>query len=587
MADELAPKINDLPIEPLTHVASFLPLPSRALFALSFTDVDTATAFSRKIIAAQDGCETLLDFGTMEKDQAVKLTDEDLDAILRCIDAANKVKVLRLTNCINISGVGLESLRGSETIEKIDFTLVADREVQHLDPQPPLLPEHVVPILDSIIASRGSSLKHLQFPKHWRRDGSHENSDPFYQFTRSDPFHQFMGRFNEYLMVVDSDECWKNRCAHCNEMAEEPPVEMWDGSAQDYGVQYRTCSVCSKHHCDGCLYNSDDGCYNMYFCAKCERTYCSDCSEQYVKCGRCDKAYCMQCRTDVECSEPDCDVEICDDCGCTCLKCKRPYCDFCFTDGATNNIRYSGINGKCNSGQCPRCYDDDAEGQVSNDIQNDDDDLSSVASNETTTTQQPDTADVQEPQMMDGSMAGGPTLSSTGIQQQQQHPDSNNGTATTAAASGTATAGENPSSSNDSMPQNQNNDDAAADTGGTLHHPAADNNTAALRGNVLKYFMTNNSAAVPLQWKLSAAMRRSSTVASAVPPTQANSEVATSSSQALHLLAAVSSSLNVASTVPPAQANSEAAASSSSQQMPRSKRKMGQQGGRENKDTDD
>ena len=513
-------KIYDLPIEPLSHVASFLPLPSRALFAMSlatahFSDNDISpTTFSREIIAAE-GWETTLDFGSMEKDLAAKLRDEDVDAILRCIDAVNKVKILRLTNCINISGVGLEPLRGSEIIEKIDLTLVDDREVQRLHPKPPISLEHVLPILDSIIVT-GSSLKHLQFPQHWRKDTSDDDSEAF---------NQFLGRFNQSM---NSSEC--NRCAKCNVMEEEPKVEMYDHTSQDYGVQYRTCSVCTKHHCEGCCIQ-DDGSNYVYFCTKCERTYCSDCSEQYV-CERCDKAYCVQCKTDMECSGSDCDVELCGHCRLVCLKCKKSHCNFCINEDTNRCIICDRDDRHCSA-----CSNIAAEEQLSNNMQNNDDEnyddvLTAVEIDETTT--QPATSATSE--IKDGAMACGPTLSSTWMQRQQLVADN----ATTAAA----TSANHPALSNDSVLQN-------ADTSRNLHPPAFNSMAGEQeQSSLFAYFTSTN----PIQ---------------------------------LNLSAAVSSSSTVASTVPPAQANSEAATSSSLQQTRASKRKKSSQGGRENNEADE
>ena len=80
-------KIYDLPIEPLTHVADFLSLPSRAMFAAALAAADapfsgegglSSTENSQKI--AGDACE-ILDFGDIEKDLAIKLRDDDIDVM--------------------------------------------------------------------------------------------------------------------------------------------------------------------------------------------------------------------------------------------------------------------------------------------------------------------------------------------------------------------------------------------------------------------------------------------------------------------------------------------------------------------------
>eukprot|EP00985_Skeletonema_marinoi_P006094 scaffold2645_cov96-Skeletonema_marinoi.AAC.1 len=70
-----------------------------------------------------------LDFEDIEEDLAIKLSDGDISAVLTCIDAVNRLKTLKLTNCINIIGVGLEPLRGSSIIEQIDLSLVENIRV--------------------------------------------------------------------------------------------------------------------------------------------------------------------------------------------------------------------------------------------------------------------------------------------------------------------------------------------------------------------------------------------------------------------------------------------------------------------------
>ena len=180
-------------------MSSYLAAPSRALFAvaLKFEDVDSSAAII--------GCRWVaLDFGDIEKDLVAKLSDDDIRDVLLSIDAVNNLKRLRLTNCINISGVGLEPLRGSTIIRKIDLSLVGDHESPKLDLGPSLSCAEVLPILDSII-ERGEdcSLEYLQFPNEWCRID-----------TESD-FHAFLARYNDYL---SSEEVV---CFPCNSNIDE------------------------------------------------------------------------------------------------------------------------------------------------------------------------------------------------------------------------------------------------------------------------------------------------------------------------------------------------------------------------------
>ena len=103
----------------LKEVASFLVAPSRIFFAIAITPpsspFETIMARSRRkkshsSIAGSDW--NTLDFGEIEKELAAKLSDDDISQALLHINAVNKVKRLRLTNCVNITGAGLGLLRG-------------------------------------------------------------------------------------------------------------------------------------------------------------------------------------------------------------------------------------------------------------------------------------------------------------------------------------------------------------------------------------------------------------------------------------------------------------------------------------------
>src|SRR5210317_2018667 len=94
--------IDNLPSSALTHIASFLSVPSRALFAVALS---VTSEESLAIVGTQCG---ILDFGEIHKDLAAKLTDDDISNILRSVNAVDRVKRLILTGCVNITGAGLE-----------------------------------------------------------------------------------------------------------------------------------------------------------------------------------------------------------------------------------------------------------------------------------------------------------------------------------------------------------------------------------------------------------------------------------------------------------------------------------------------
>jgi len=216
---------------------------------------------------------------------------------------------LKLTNCINIIGVGLEPLRGSTIIEQIDLSLVGDHQSPNISPKPPISRELVLPILVSIIEREGCSLRHVQFPSVWSEGG------------KSIQFEQFRMRYNEML---------DNRgvgCAKCN--TNLPPGDLsWMG---ERNLQNYTCYECLKHFCSRCI--NDDGEDMFGYCNTCEKMYCQDC-EETKRCSCCDFEYCVDCRDFTDCS--GCDSVFCEECIASgnehskCYECEGRFCnEFC------------------------------------------------------------------------------------------------------------------------------------------------------------------------------------------------------------------------------------------------------------------
>jgi len=277
-------------------VSSYLTLPSRALFAvaLNYRDVERCSAI------VGDHQLDVFDFGDIEKELAVKLTDEDVNCALLSIDAVNNLKTLRLTNLLNISGIGLEPLRGSTMIEKIDLSLVGDHESPDLSPAPPISCTEVLPILDSIIDMGGaSSLKLLVFPTEWR-----ELED----ISTCQDFYDFLDGYQELLCsrVVT--------CLKCDENLAEDyrMLEMSTDIKHEYATQNVTCYDCMKHYCQNCMEDGVGGLGRAYcmskLCGICNRRYCFHCSGEW-SCGGCDEWFrpdCMDMKQCAQCDENKC-----------------------------------------------------------------------------------------------------------------------------------------------------------------------------------------------------------------------------------------------------------------------------------------
>ena len=347
--------IRDLAVEPLTHVASFLAAPSRAMFGIALssklshldgaevgppqtiwwinphalTEEDESSASVKKIAGKYEN----LDFGEIEKSLAAKLTDDDMYNIILCLDRPdNRIKKFRLTNCINITGTGIERFYGSDTIEMIDLSILPD----HINLRKPkftwsynirLSFPNVETILDSVIDNFFSncSLQYLHLPWYWRYHPKPEVNG-------------FIARYKRM---------WKDRhtvCAKCT-CRFEPQVH--HGGI----LQMNTCSICTKHYCFDC--EDENGQQFISTCNRCDRVHCQACVSM-ENCACCRESFCKHhCggsevwkkdwgRDFEECS--GCDEKICGACAFerTCKQCRQTDCGWCrHQNGDWRNGDYS------------------------------------------------------------------------------------------------------------------------------------------------------------------------------------------------------------------------------------------------------
>ena len=369
--------LSDLPIGALSHMSSYLTLPSRALLAVALNchgDTDSSSA----IVGDQ---QDALDFGDIEKELAAKLTDDDVKGVLLSIDAINNLKTLRLTNLLNITGIGLEPLRGSTMIEKIDLSLVGDNESPDLSHIPPISCTEVLPILNSVIdMGEASSLKLLIFPKEWRKGRNTESG-----------FHVFLVRYNELLRTREVT------CLKCHDYLTDnnnsiSHIALIVGRL--YGTQDGTCYDCLKHYCLECEVDEDGenvycmsllcGICNRHYCLNCIRaSYCGSCNESYCvdcidtkQCANCEEITCLNCISERKCRNDCCDGKIwcntCDEDGDALKHCDNCDTDYCIPCSDANTDAKHSIDfcvgcreslcGKCrlikckDGSGCTRCY---------------------------------------------------------------------------------------------------------------------------------------------------------------------------------------------------------------------------------------
>jgi len=294
--------ISDLPVGFIADVSVYLDKPSRAILAATLSAPSSSwkndnlmrrlSPISTAIISASQW--NTLDFEEIEKELANKLNDDDIRAVLKCISAQDVLKKLKLCGCINITGIGLNPLRGSVVLEQIDLSLVRKYEDPRIKSIPKISEEAVLPILDSLISADGCSLKHIVFPHIWRV-GERRVSDE-----------SFQRRYNTMFMRRI------NSCSHCN--ANMRDHEYWMSG----NVHCNVCYDCLKPFCEECV--DEVGLENgiLTYCPYCEKDFCRDCVPRIL------------------CADRSCHEMVCSGCAETCHVCRERkcanclfYCEYC------------------------------------------------------------------------------------------------------------------------------------------------------------------------------------------------------------------------------------------------------------------
>lgn len=322
-----------MPHDHLTAIADYLPKSSRALFAVALTAPSKSfstsnwkgklSEASKAIISStisgpfipvpesngwedarlkdyysKDGWEKL-DF-IDSRDLSKKLSEDDIGAVLVCIDAKNKLKSLRL-NCIDIVGHALEPLREATTIEEIAFKMDTKQ----------LSKSTVLPIIESIIDTEGSSL----FKKWCVYDNSENtNGDPPLVLPTEwkegksryeQPLNGFLSKVNQ--MLISEGKCR----ADCHAKRQK------DGGTN---TGHMSCLTCFSTYCSDCNGNET---YSVLKCDKCNLTLCTWCEQDFATCRECNSTFCSVC------AEED-DVDAAKQCG-DCWLNHDPICFGCVT----------------------------------------------------------------------------------------------------------------------------------------------------------------------------------------------------------------------------------------------------------------
>ena len=340
--------INDLPIGFLVEVSTYLSKPSRAILAIALSasslswkkevDGEKLPTISKAIIAASDW--NTLDFVDIEDSLAYKLKDNDLRAVLTSINARQILKSLTLTNCINIIGHGLETLRESNVLQLLDLSLVGKHDCPgkvHYDEKGyPIRDQQrnlmsydvVLPIIESIIASARCALKYTIFPDMWH----------WHRGERATLFEDFARRYNERFERARLS-CAK--CSNSNVLSTSlDNVYPWMDNRLN---QYNVCYDCLKPICKNCI--DDEWFVKLRFCNACQKHFCLDCVKVY-ECEQCTEGVCKGC---MQTCDDGCESAFCKD-GCipTCDSCGRASCWEC-----GNVLKCEDCDEKAN---CRGCY---------------------------------------------------------------------------------------------------------------------------------------------------------------------------------------------------------------------------------------
>lgn len=234
--------ITDLPVGILEDAASYLCKPSQALFAVAMSAPSTSwcqynlvhrPSPATKAIVSSTQWDTLDfdDIEAIERRLAMKMSDDDIAAVLKCINVKETVKRLKLAWCVNITGRGLNPLQGSVVLEQIDISFVGKHQWPQCGLSSKISVADVLPILDSIITADGCVLKHIEFPRKWHGDSHNRNR--YTTIEEKEAIDEFRGRYNRSL----NDR--RLSCAGCDRIM--------------IGEQWLAPNLRQKHVCYDCL----------------------------------------------------------------------------------------------------------------------------------------------------------------------------------------------------------------------------------------------------------------------------------------------------------------------------------------------
>ena len=259
----------------------------------------------RQIGEYYNGGWDILDFIDLEKSLAARLTDEDLGAALKCINAKKHLKRLNLTNCFNIVGHGLKPLKGSKLLETLDMGLVRQVEWVKSFDEARLDRTVVLRLLrKDILSVHGNSFRRLQIPYIWCNGKGCDAITRIleqYPSTTLSPFSfcWYFGFKNEeeVLKLLNNGSMGEDQndyCAYCYDrkfyLCNRCDMLQCDSGCDFDG--YGACVDCGSRYCGLC--NGELGLFKVDYCFNDESCppRCGSCRNRNCRNGTIDCNYC-------------------------------------------------------------------------------------------------------------------------------------------------------------------------------------------------------------------------------------------------------------------------------------------------------
>ena len=295
--------MQTLPDEVFQYLVEYLDRPSQVFLAVSKTCSMTQGSgilLMSMSLSSSSIIPSTVDLSTLDMDHfgfevTHKITDEDLAALIRILNAKEHVKVLKISSCRNVIGSGLEPLRNSTFLREIHLPkLIYGDESEAA----------VIPILRSMlpphVSADASSLLVIHYPGDWLVE-------------RRRMFAEFLELFDSVLTRR------KYRCNHCNSWcprshssnqskriamscSDELYAAGYEGGASidqrsmyGYGKAKFVCTRCAKVFCN----QRELGCHNycgiyISLCSTCDMLACAGCATFKTR-KVCNKLYCEEC----------------------------------------------------------------------------------------------------------------------------------------------------------------------------------------------------------------------------------------------------------------------------------------------------